>query len=714
MKRLYLFILLNSMAAFGAIGETYVRNIDNNKERVLNIVRDKFPLLTGTDIFRLRYDTKYDKSLVKAVLSDLSHKVITELPHITNDTKVVSYSNGMIIYQAFAEQKPGKVEARYGAIDLCGNAVVPFRHKNVRDVLKSQEYQTYSMNEVCRNILKDAQNVVEFQRVKDKLDNYRKSRYTRDYELISDADWELGGYNNNRHRVYYTPIKMVVYKGKAAFTDKHDNFISDFQYKDTDFELSSVFCKLDNNGLKSIEFIKPTDYAGIQLYLLGLDKIVTLMVNINMSKWYNKDEFESLAEFAIRTTPEMNRKAQEYFASAAVRLYLALGMPRPFTLSDYDRENESFLIESPVGNVAMKIPFDKSMNFRNAWEREQIVFEAPRFSTIDDGVTLTSLKARIKDMDDSYLANTKTKYTRYIMGNATDVASPVIAVVKNPNPVEQKQVDITLDNGLKKFTPADVDLEIPQGNKRRDRAFALIIANENYDKLSDVTFARNDGEILAQYCTRTLGMPAQNVKTYFNATYGQMRQAISDMRKIAEAYGGDIDLLVYYAGHGAPDELTSKAYLLPADADGINPEYCIGRDYLLDEIAAMNTRNAVVMFDACFTGAERTEQKGKMLVAARSVEIEPQGPEFDDSKGNVRIINATSGRQTAIPDRENSHGLFTYYLLKKLRDSRGNVSMGDLWSYLDTNISQRSAVLGKIQRPSINAQGDWNSKPLLP
>ncbi len=631
----------------------------------------------------------------------------------------------MIIYRARSEYKPGKIEARYGAIDLCGNTVVPFRHKNVRDVLKSQEYQAYSMNEVCRNILKDAQSVVEFQRVKDKLDNYRKSRYT-----------------NETDRIKPQYLRQVFQDGQSTITDYNYNYILPFNYgaskaywsqEDILFALEesdgsgTSFIKLDGSkqyGLPNSKKIQlcydkyyyVTPYKPIfsKSYYCDLANVVANMVNVNMAMWYNKDEFESLAEYAARTTPEMNRMAQEHYASAAVKLFLDLGMPRPFKLGDYDRENESFLIESPVGNVAMKIPFDKSMNFRNAWGREQVVFEAPRFSTIDDGVTLTSLKARIKDMNDSYLADTKTKYTRYIMGNATDVASPVIAVVKNPNPVEQKQVDIALDNGLKKFTPADVDLNIPQGNKRRDRAFALIIANEDYDKLSDVAFARNDGKILAQYCTLTLGMPAQNVKTYFNATYGQMRQAISDMRKIAEAYGGDIDLLVYYAGHGAPDELTSKAYLLPADADGINPEYCIGRDYLLDEIAAMNTRNAVVMFDACFTGAERTEQKGKMLVAARSVEIEPQGPEFDDSKGNVRIINATSGRQTAIPDRENSHGLFTYYLLKKLRDSRGNVSMGDLWSYLDTNISQRSAVLGKIQRPSINAQGDWNSKPLLP
>ena len=53
---------------------------------------------------------------------------------------------------------------------------------------------------------------------------------------------------------------------------------------------------------------------------------------------------------------------------------------------------------------------------------------------------------------------------------------------------------------------SDVDINIPVTTGKRDRTFAVIIANENYKNESPVLFAGNDGVILKQYCLQTLGM----------------------------------------------------------------------------------------------------------------------------------------------------------------------------------------------------------------
>lgn len=693
--------------------------------------------VAGTDLFKITRIGYFE------TLTDLDGQQVIPLTHMASDPPSAVYDNGLVMYCAMSEYKPGKVDARWGAVDLRGNVVVPFTHRSIKQILKTPEYKGYAMDAACREVLRNATAVSRFIPIKDRLTEYRKSRYTDEKKSISNTHYysEMGS------------ILRVTQNGRCALVDSRYNYITGFIFSDRLDPMYSrtyktvamadtagryapilrldgtviynappkIYLEYGDNGRYYYEITDKRGYSSSKNVIFNtrtecrLEELVTSMVNLNMDLWYKKDEFESRAEYAARTTPEMCRLAQEYYASAAVKLYTDLELTRPFKLGDYDRENESFLIESAVGNVAMKIPFEESIDFRKAWETGAVTIGTAKFGSTDEGVTMRSLSLKKDKYTDEYLADTFTPYTRYVMGNAQDVASPVIAVVKNPNPVDEQTIDNMLGLTTKqKVTPADVDLDIPVGKSRRDNAFALIIANENYQKLPGVAFARNDGEVLARYCSTTLGLPAGNIKTYYDATYGQMRQALKDMRNITDAYDGDVDLMVYYAGHGAPDEATSKAYLLPVDAATVSQDYCLERDAMLDEIAAMGARSAVVMFDACFTGSQRTEEAGKMLQSGRSVEIAPDDPVLPVAKtGQILVINATSGRQTAIPDRENSHGLFTYFLLKKLRESVGNVTMGDLWEYLDQSIGRRSAVLGKVQRPSIYGDYDWENLRLL-
>lgn len=50
-----------------------------------------------------------------------------------------------------------------------------------------------------------------------------------------------------------------------------------------------------------------------------------------------------------------------------------------------------------------------------------------------------------------------------------------------------------------------------------------------------------------------------------DATYGNMIAAIKQLKEIANAYEGEAGVILYYAGHGVPDEKRNSAYLLPVD-----------------------------------------------------------------------------------------------------------------------------------------------------
>jgi uncharacterized caspase-like protein len=85
--------------------------------------------------------------------------------------------------------------------------------------------------------------------------------------------------------------------------------------------------------------------------------------------------------------------------------------------------------------------------------------------------------------------------------------------------------------------------------------------------------------------------------------------------------------------------------------------------------------------------------------------------------GNLVVFSAASDDQTAFPYKDQGHGMFTYYLLKKLQSTKGNVTLGDLGQYIIDNVKQKSVVLNrKLQTPTVTCSsdltGDWRSLKL--
>lgn len=111
---------------------------------------------------------------------------------------------------------------------------------------------------------------------------------------------------------------------------------------------------------------------------------------------------------------------------------------------------------------------------------------------------------------------------------------------------------------------SDVDTNIPaMGRNTNNNTFVVIIANEKYleNNISQVCYAQKDGDVFKQYCIKTLGIPAENIHVRNNATRNQMRSEMKWLNNIANAFGKKSNIIVYYSGHGMPDEENQKAYL---------------------------------------------------------------------------------------------------------------------------------------------------------
>lgn len=246
------------------------------------------------------------------------------------------------------------------------------------------------------------------------------------------------------------------------------------------------------------------------------------------------------------------------------------------------------------------------------------------------------------------------------------------------------------------FPSSDVDLNLPQSISENCNTFAVIFANENYQEETAVEFALNDGDMFHEYCNKVLGIPEDNIHIRKDATLNNIKAELAWMQQVAKAYKGEARFIVYYAGHGIPDEKTGTAYLLPVDGKGTMLETGLSLTSFYGQLSQMDAKDVTVFMDACFSGSKRGDG---MLASARGVAIKAKA---QAPKGRMVVFSAAQGDETAYPFKAKGHGLFTYYLLKKLKETKGNVTYAELNSYISEEVSRKSIVAnGKSQTPTV-------------
>lgn len=243
---------------------------------------------------------------------------------------------------------------------------------------------------------------------------------------------------------------------------------------------------------------------------------------------------------------------------------------------------------------------------------------------------------------------------------------------------------------------SDVDVNIPQTNITSNKTFAVIIANERYQREAQVPYALNDGSVFSEYCKKTLGLPNDNVHLLRNATLNNIKAEVNWLEKVIAAYNGEAKVIFYYAGHGIPDERNQTAYLLPVDGYGSDVGTGFSLNTLYATLGKLPSESVTVFLDACFSGAKR---EGDMMASARGVAIRVREGQ---PVGNMVVFSAAQGDETAYPYREENHGMFTYFLLKKLQETSGDVTYQELGEYIKAEVSRKSIVVNKkSQTPTV-------------
>lgn len=262
---------------------------------------------------------------------------------------------------------------------------------------------------------------------------------------------------------------------------------------------------------------------------------------------------------------------------------------------------------------------------------------------------------------------------------------------------------------------SDVDLEIPSKCSLPNRnRYALIIGNEDYKSHqlgltseSNVDFAVNDATSFRNYARGVFCVPDENIIFLTDARAVEMHRAIEKISLLVELSRGEAEVIFYFAGHGFPDEVTKEAFIMPVDVSGNDLRFAIKVKDLYAKLSEHPHKRISVFLDACFTGGARNQG----LLAARAVKVRPKD---EPLLGNLIVFSASSEQESSLPFKDQQHGMFTYHLLKKLKETNGNVTYGDLSDYIVTEVARRSILINnKPQNPQVNISpqlpDDWKN-----
>lgn len=269
-------------------------------------------------------------------------------------------------------------------------------------------------------------------------------------------------------------------------------------------------------------------------------------------------------------------------------------------------------------------------------------------------------------------------------------------------PLSQDTVRVTAENAGGQMTRA---VAAP----RIDERWAVVIGIGEYRSadIPDLEFATADARAVYEFLTSDAAGPFEEDHVLYlsdeDATGDALRQALFVFLQQAD---WDDLVVIYYAGHGAPDpNRPDNLYLLPTDADldalaaTAFPMWDV-KTALRRQIAA---ERVVVIADACHSAgtAEDAVGGGDNPIAGGFTEL------FNPSR-RLTLTAADTNEFSLEDARWGGHGVFTHFLLEGLdgsgdADDDGIVTFSELYDFVYGNV--REATGGR-QNPQRAGFGD--------
>ena len=240
----------------------------------------------------------------------------------------------------------------------------------------------------------------------------------------------------------------------------------------------------------------------------------------------------------------------------------------------------------------------------------------------------------------------------------------------------------------------------------RGQIWAVVIGISQYKTVRSLKYADKDALAFRDYLTKNVGVAPDHMTFLTNeqATLFNLKRSLgTDLKRKA---GPKDTVIIYYAGHGAPEPDASspdgdglEKYLIPYDAD---PQDLYTTGLPMREVETifhrLSAERVIFITDSCYSGA----------TAGRTFSTAARRANLSDgflnrlSKGKGRVVLTASRAGEVSEERDDlGHGVFTYYLLEGLNgkadvDGDSIVTVDEAYSYLSKHVPEAT---GQNQHP---------------
>jgi len=191
---------------------------------------------------------------------------------------------------------------------------------------------------------------------------------------------------------------------------------------------------------------------------------------------------------------------------------------------------------------------------------------------------------------------------------------------------------------------------------------ALVIGNDDYRSLPDLTTAVADARSIAELLEQRYGF---RVQLLLNANRYQTLSALNQLRgSLTE----NDNLLIYYAGHGELDKVNGRGFWLPVDAEPTSTANWISNVAITDILNSMAARHVLVVADSCYSGALTRSALARleagMTEEARRTWIRAM------LKKRSRTALTSGGLEPVLDSGGGRHSIFARVLIEVLEQNR--------------------------------------------
>lgn len=240
----------------------------------------------------------------------------------------------------------------------------------------------------------------------------------------------------------------------------------------------------------------------------------------------------------------------------------------------------------------------------------------------------------------------------------------------------------------------------------RGKIWAVVVGISRYKAVQPLRYADKDALAFHEYLAKTLGIPNDQTTLLLNeqATLTNLKRTLGT--ELKRKAGEKDTVIVYYAGHGAPEADASagdddglEKYIVPYDAD---PRDLYTTALPMREIETifqrLTSERVIFISDSCYSGA--TAGRTFATASRRAVVSDTFLTRLSKGKGRV-ILTASKASEVSEEREDLGHGVFTYYLLEGLNgkadgDKDGIITVDEAYAYVAKKVPD---VTGQNQHP---------------